>query len=114
MQVWEIPLSPVAQRFAITLGGARLHVVVAWRNLGGAGWVLDLEDGEGVPLVSGLPLVTGSDLLAQHRHLGIPGGLFVQTDADPDAVPTYANLGRGSHLYFVQRDPPDTQGAAGT
>lgn len=106
MQVFEVPLSGKAQTFAITLGGLGLQVTVAWRNVGGAGWVLDLgSTATGLPLVRGLPLVTGHDLLEQHRHLGVPGGLFVLTDADPDAVPTYAGLGTITHLYWASATP---------
>lgn len=101
MQVWEIPLSPIPQQFRVLLGTVRLHVTVAWRNVGGAGWVLDIHDMTDTPLVQGIPLVTGCDLLAQYAHLGIPGGLYVSTDGDMDAVPTFTNLGIDSHLYFA-------------
>jgi hypothetical protein len=52
-------------------------------------------------LVSGIPLVTGVDLLAPYAYLGFGGELLVATDGNTAAVPTYANLGTGSHLYFV-------------
>lgn len=101
MQVYEIPLSPIPQHFPITLGGIPLNLTVAWRNLGGAGWVIDLDDAANAPIVHGIPLVTGGDLLGQFRHLGLQGSLFVQTDGDVDAVPTFANLGVESKLLFV-------------
>lgn len=65
------------------------------------GWVLDIADSANNPLVQGIPLVTGCDLLQQFGHLGIGGALWVLTDGDPMAVPTYHNLGSLSHLYFV-------------
>ena len=106
MQVLEIPLSGRAERFGITLGGLALTLTLAWRNTGGAGWVLDLADTvSGLPMVRGIPLVTGLDLLEQHRHLGIPGGLFCLTDGDPLAVPTYANMGTASHLFWSDLRP---------
>lgn len=101
MAVWEVPLANTPQNFSVTLGGARLQFTTAWRNTGGSGWVIDIADGNKVGLVSGLPLVTGTDLLGQHQHLGIPGQLWVQTDSNPDAVPTFDNLGITSHLYWV-------------
>jgi len=64
-------------------------------------WVLDIADVSSDPIVQGIPLVTGCDLLAQYAYLGIPGQLVVQTDGSPDTMPTYANLGTNSHLYYV-------------
>ena len=98
--IYEVPLTANPQRFGITLGGVVLRLTVAWRNTGGAGWVLDIADTNGVPAVMGIPLTTGTDLLAPYRHIGIPGGLWVQTDGDIAAVPTFANLGTASHLYW--------------
>ncbi|SPA44833.1 phage baseplate plug family protein [Cupriavidus taiwanensis] len=98
---FEIPLSPLPQRFAITLGGVDYRLTVQYRKAGGAGWVLDIADANNAPLVSGIPLVTGTDLLAQYKHLGFAGRLWVQGSADPDDVPTYEDLGIGSHLYWV-------------
>lgn len=98
---FEIPLSPVPQRFTITLGAVDYRLTVQYRKAGGAGWVLDIADANNVPLVSGIPLVTGTDLLAQYRYLGFAGRLWVQGAANPDDVPTYEDLGIGSHLYWV-------------
>jgi hypothetical protein len=97
----EVPLSAVPTVFPISLGGFRVYLQLTWRNAGGSGWVLDILDADRSGLVLGLPLVTGIDLLGQHRHLGIPGALYVATDVNVDAVPTYTNLGTGSHLYFI-------------
>lgn len=65
------------------------------------GWAVDIASSNGSPIVNGIPLVTGCDLLAQYRHLGFAGELRVQTSSDPDAVPTWANLGNQSHLYWI-------------
>lgn len=97
----EIPLSPQAQTFGITLAGRPLAMTLKFMEAGGAGWILDIADSRGNPLVGGIPLVTGHDLLEQYAYLGLGGQLFVSTNGDPDAVPTYANLGVASHLYFV-------------
>ena len=97
--VYEVPLNGQPQRLQITLSNVTYQLTVQWRNA--AGWVLDIAKLSGSQIVQGIPLVTGTDLLAQHKYLGIGGGLFVSTDADPDAVPTYTNLGTASHLYFA-------------
>lgn len=67
------------------------------------GWVMDILDASANPIVSGIPLVTGRDLLAQYAHLGIGPNvqLWALTDGNPSAVPTGTNLGIDSHLYVV-------------
>jgi hypothetical protein len=99
--VYEIPLTAQAQTFSVSLAGVEYTITLAWRDADEGGWFLDLADAAGNVIVSGIPLVTGADLLGQYRYLGIGGGLQVQSDGDPDAVPTYTNLGATSHLYFV-------------
>ena len=98
---FEIPLSPTPQRFAITLGGVDYTFTLRYRNVPEGGWYLDIADSEKTPIVDGIPLVTGVNLLAQYKHLGFTGRLWVQTIDDPDATPTFDNLGVGSKLYFV-------------
>lgn len=98
---YEIPLSPDPQRFTVTLSGVDYRMTVQYRHAGGAGWVLDIADATNQPLVSGLPLVTGVDLLGQYRHLEFGGRLWVQGSANPDDVPTFEDLGIGSHVFWV-------------
>ena len=101
MAVQEIPLSPNPQTFGITLANVAYQVTVIWRDAAFGGWVVDIADDQGNPIIQGIPLITGADLLEQYAYLGLGGSLIVQTDHDVDAVPTYANLGQTSHLYFV-------------
>ena len=99
-KAYEIPLSPQAQTFSIQLGGVGYKVRIYWGGLQGC-WLIDLLQGSGAPLVQGIPVVTGIDLLAQYAYLGIGGSLIAQTDNNADAVPTFANLGQTGRLYFV-------------
>ena len=101
VSIFEVPLNGQPQTLRITLGNVPYQLTVRWRNA--CGWVLDIATVDGAPILQGVPLVTGADLLAQYRYLGIPGSLFVSTDADPDAPPAYTNLGTASHLYFAVR-----------
>lgn len=100
--IFEIPLQPgVPQTFSITLGDTTYQLTLLYRNVDQGGWFLDIDDGAGNPLLHGVPLVTGANLLEQYGHLGFGGGLFVQTSDDPDAVPTFENIGRDGLLYWV-------------
>lgn len=101
MAVFEIPLSPTPQRFGITLLQVSYQMTVRYRAAADGGWFLDIATAEGVPILSGIPLVTGADLLAQYVHLRFGFQLVCQTDHDPDAVPTFENLGVTSHVFVV-------------
>lgn len=101
MATYEVPLSPDPQSFSITLGATEYRLSLLYLDTNQGGWLLNIGDTNGSRLVDGIPLVTGHDLLEQHRHLGIAGTLTVATDADADAIPTFDNLGVGSHLYFT-------------
>lgn len=94
MTYYEIPLTPNAQRFSVTLAGVPYQMQLIYRGATEGGWMLDLFDAAGNGLVLGVPLVTGVDLLAPYPDLAIGGSLFM------DAVPTYDNLGTGARLYF--------------
>ena len=98
MSSYEIPLRSAFDSFGITLASVSYRLTLVWRL---TTWFLDIADVAGNKIVSGIPLITGADLLAQHPEAGIGGALYVVTDHDTDAQPTYANLGTGSHLYFV-------------
>jgi hypothetical protein len=98
-QIVEIPLSPTPQTLTVLLGNIYYQLNVQYRDTLEGGWFLDISDSTGVPLVQGIPMITGANLLEQYAYLGIDADLRVQTDNDPDAVPTYTNLGLTSHLY---------------
>ena len=48
MNYFEIPLSPIPQVFAISLGGEDYRLTLQYRD----GWILDVADDLGKPLVS--------------------------------------------------------------
>jgi len=98
---YEIPLTPDPQTFTVTLSGVIYQLTVQYRAAGGTGWILDVADASGNLLVSGIPLVTGTDLLGQFGYLGFGGRLWVQGAASPDDVPTFDDLGVGSHVFWV-------------
>ena len=108
LPVYTIPLSPHAQRMHIYLNGHDCELRFTYRDSQGAyadvvpgGWIMDVYDASGAPLALGLPLVTGLDILKQFEYLGLGVAMFVRTEGDPDAVPTFENLGLTSNLHFV-------------
>jgi len=98
---FNIPLSPTPQRFTVTLSGVDYTITVQWREATEGGWFIDISDTTGKLIVAGVPLVTGADLLGQYKHLGFKGRLWVQTANNPDAVPTFENLGTESFVFWV-------------
>ena len=100
MAVYEIPLTPNPQRFRISLGGVVYQMLLTYKNVVGGGWVIDIADSAGNPMVAGIPLVTGVDLLSPHRHLGFTGGLTVLPKADK-LPPTFENLGVETFLLWT-------------
>lgn len=100
---YEIPLTAAPQYFQIPLGGVVYTITVYWCEPAHT-WVFDLADGDRKPILSGIPMVTGVDLLYQHKHLGIAGKLVVQTDGPADLPPTFANLGAACRFYFIADD----------
>ncbi|KAA6459622.1 hypothetical protein DYQ86_16010 [Acidobacteria bacterium AB60] len=100
---YKIPLQATNQRFQISLAGVQYQMTVRWNAMNET-WVLDLADQSGNPILSGIPLVTGEDLLAPFGYLDLGGQLIVQTSNNTDAVPTFTNLGTLSNLFFVVTD----------
>jgi predicted Zn-dependent protease with MMP-like domain len=98
---FSIPLQAQPQTFTINLSGTTYTFVLNYRNTTMGGWVLDINDVNNNPIVQGLPLITGANLLAKYTYLGFTGALWVQTADNPDAVPTFQNLGTDGLLYYV-------------
>lgn len=104
MASYEIPLNPGRpQIFTISLGGQDYQLTLLWNPMASC-WMLDIADASGNPVLLGTPVVTGLDLLYQHKHLEIPGSLVVQTDFDTDSVPTFNDLGQTGRIYFITSD----------
>lgn len=104
-QAFEIPLQPINQSFNISLAGKTYILRVFWCEPN-ASWVLNIADSSGKALLSGIPLVTGSDLLSPFPYAGIGGRLYVATDNSPAEAPGKTSLGVSGHLYFVPNSAP--------
>lgn len=101
-QVYNIPLEVgTPQTFSATIGLIEYRFTLRYLNVQDGGWVIDIADSSGNALISGMPMVTGCNLLEQYGHLGFGGALYVQTTSDPDAAPSFSNLGSDGLLYWV-------------
>jgi hypothetical protein len=102
MAVYIIPLTPEPQRFGIALAGKEYRLTVRWFEALEGGWVLDIDEPEGrAPIVAGIPLIAGADLLEQYKYLGFGGELWI----DGALPPTVDNLGQGgAELVFITED----------
>lgn len=100
--IYEIPTVPQSSTQTISLNGTLYQIALNW-CAPAACWMMNIADQNGNAIVNGVPLVTGADLLAQFEYLGIGSGIgmFVQSDNDPDEVPSYGSLGSTSHLFFI-------------
>jgi hypothetical protein len=98
---YTVPLQAQPQTLTVSFSGVTYNLTVQYRNTAMGGWVLDIADSNNNPIVQGIPLVTGANLLDQFAYLGFVGTLWVQTLDDPDAVPTFDNLGTDGLLWYV-------------
>lgn len=102
MATLEFPLGPVAQRMEITLGSTEYTLRFFWCDSPEGGWTVDVYSIDETPLVQGLPLTAGEDVLQQLGYLGITGEIRVATDDDVTVEPTFSNLGSNGRVYFIE------------
>lgn len=93
-----INLGPSSQTTKVTIDGIIYNVNVIWRQ---DTYILDLYDVNNNPVVTGIPLITGADLMGQLKYLSIPGYWVIANADGSDTPPTYNNLGVSSFLLFI-------------
>ena len=99
--IFELPLTGRPQYLSVRLVGVLYRLKLGW-NIPAQCWMLDWMTANGTPLLNGMPLVTGCDLLAQYEYLGIAGQLFAITDQTRgDMPPDYDGFGLTGHLFFL-------------
>src|SRR5579872_6068692 len=89
---YVVPMISANQEFDISLAGISYHLKVKWNKFSNA-WVLDIQDIQGNNILTGVPMVTGCDLLEQYGYLDLGGAMIVQSTNDPGLVPSYTTLG---------------------
>lgn len=101
MSVYEIPLKPQPQTFVVKFpNGVSYQLRLIYEFTPNDCWILDISDLSGNPILCGVPLITGADLLAQYAYLGFSCSLYCTTEGDTFAVPKWWNLGKSSHLFI--------------
>lgn len=98
--LFKIPLNNTPETFEISIAGATYNLTVKYNDAENAGWVLDIANENSEYILQGVPLVTGADLLEQYKYLNLGFSIYVFSDVDFYAVPTYENLGVESNLYI--------------
>lgn len=101
MATWYFPLLPQAQEMQIQLGDVDYTIRFGWCDTTDGGWFIDLSDVDGNPIIMGLPLTAGENVLQQFDYLKLPGEIRVQTDGSPLVEPTYDNLGSNGQVLFI-------------
>jgi hypothetical protein len=96
-----VPLLPAAQTLTVLFNGVQYALTLNFRDTAEGGWIMDIADVAGNPILLGIPFVTGSDLLAQYEYLQFGGILALFNGGAPDDPPAFDNLGLDSKLYWV-------------
>ena len=98
MAIEEIPLTPDNQNYSITLSGTVYQFRMVWRE---AFWCLDILNSGGVDIITGIPLITGYNLLEQYAYLNPGFSLYVFCDIAGQENPTKTDMGTYIHLYVI-------------
>ncbi|ESK40243.1 hypothetical protein P256_00690 [Acinetobacter nectaris CIP 110549] len=95
MAYFNIPLTSNNQKLNVVLGSTTYKLRLIYRS---QKWFLDILDTAENPLVLGIPMVMGDDLLVQHQHV-LPGSLYVVNVNDSEAQ-NFSDLGDKITLYW--------------
>lgn len=99
MTIFEIPTKSIPQQFSVQFPNGNTYTLrLIYQFNTDQCWLLDISDVNDNPLVCGIPLITGADLLAQYAYLGFGCSMFATTDGAPGTPPNFYNLGSAGHL----------------
>nr|WP_242452421.1 hypothetical protein [Morganella morganii] len=97
MNTIEIPVSIKNQQLDIRLGGKYYRIRLVYRQF--CGWVADMMDQAGTEIFTGVPLVSGMDILEPYRYMGFNGSLIFVCDETAGEL-SFSEFGRKNRLYF--------------
>ncbi len=92
---WNLPLAPQIQSFGLVLAGCEYRLTLRWLEAEEGGWVVDFQEPDKAePILLGLPLVAGCDLLFPFAYQAYGGGLRLSSElpAGPDTLGTEVRL----------------------
>jgi len=98
--IYEIPLRPQPQLASVLFPNGSIYQLRLLYQFNDDNWIMDILDVLDEPIICGIPLVTGADLLAQYEYLGLGCALYCTTDGDQFAPPLWWNLGSTAHLWL--------------
>lgn len=101
MTIYEIPLATTPQTFLTTIGGKQLRFTIQWCDAPEAGWILNITDLDDKPVVMGIALVSGINMLTQYPEFNWGGKLGMVIAGDDGNSPKFDNLGSEARLYYV-------------
>src|SRR5690606_9555140 len=88
------------QNVTVRLMDVEYRFHLRYRDAPQGGWTLDIFNLNGAPLLAGIPLITGANLLEQYSDLDLGGGLWVYSGMLTEPVPDFDDLGQSIKLYF--------------
>ncbi|MEQ5223665.1 hypothetical protein ABN242_16825 [Providencia alcalifaciens] len=97
----EITLTSNNQEFDIQLNKVNYRFKVTYMEF--FGWMLDIKTAQGEDILTGVPLVSGVDILQQYQYMGFNGSLFFVCEDMEDEL-SYEQFGVGNKLYFKTID----------
>jgi hypothetical protein len=97
---FDLPVQPYPMIFGISVRDVSYGFRTQYRETPEGGWLMDLMDGNALPLARGIPLVSGLDLMYQFNHLNL-GFALVTLCLDGRTTPTYESLGIEDRLVLV-------------
>ncbi len=103
MNAFEIPISPlINQSFSIMFRvNAYYWLRLYWVEANEAGWTLDIGLSATEPLVCGIPVLPGRNLLDDYPELHLPLIIFIDTPGNQKKAPAFEDLGIMTKLYYA-------------
>lgn len=90
----------------VELDGVPLKLSFVW-NASNSAWILDIYNLAGVPVLAGVKVVLGFDLIGRYKRSGLPGGKLIVVDPGQRLDPIeYGDFtgSRGLQLIYLLKD----------